>query len=183
MKICIDRTEGVYHWWEAKPGDPPDDVVDVPESTVAMWSAAVRLHGVVQDQLRALDDERILRGDRARSEPAIIRVVRKPPGQPPEIIMIAATLEALRAAIGGPQEHAAGIPLGNDEWADMFCNEEDKELVPNLRHPLAIGGYSSCGDFIRGTVLCCTHNDDGEVMGLTIQEAHTVCGCLSELSI
>ena len=70
-----------------------------------------------------------------------MKVVRKKPGMPPEIVYVDNTLEALQKEVGG---YIQAVPFSTD--CAIICNEEGK-LIP-LRPNLAF-----CGDVLFGTIL------------------------------
>ena len=70
-----------------------------------------------------------------------MKAVRKKPGEPPEIVEVENTLEALQKEVGG---YIQAVPFSTD--CAIICNEEGK-LIP-LRPNLAF-----CGETFFGTVL------------------------------
>lgn len=92
------------------------------------------------------------------------RVVVKQPGQPAEIVMVdwADNLSYLQSVVGGYIELVYLSPE-----LDMYINEEGKllELEPNLSFP---------GDTIVGPVVVCSHDDEGDTIGLTVAQAELI---------
>ena len=70
-----------------------------------------------------------------------MKAVRKKPGEPPEIVEVENTLEALQAEVGG---YIESFQIASD--CTILCNEEGKllPLEPNLLF---------CGEAFFGTVL------------------------------
>ena len=70
-----------------------------------------------------------------------MKAVRKKPGEPPEIVDVDNTLEALQAEVGG---YIESFQIASD--CTIICNEEGKllPLEPNLLF---------CGEAFFGTVL------------------------------
>lgn len=88
-------------------------------------------------------------------------VIRKDPGQPPELVVMENTLEALQQAVGGPIE---AVTLAQN--AVIICNEEGWlcGLPFNCRF---------CGINFAGTILVVGVDGD-EFSGLSNEDARAI---------
>jgi len=84
-----------------------------------------------------------------------MKVVVVKPGQSPEVVEIANTLQALQGAVGGYIE-TVSLPNG----LILICNEEGKLLNLPANRKL---GY----DYIAGDFLVTAGNDEGDFVSLS----------------
>lgn len=57
VRIVTGYEDGSYWWRHPLPGDPEDEIIEVPEDLVLLWEAHAKMDSAIQDQLRRLDTE------------------------------------------------------------------------------------------------------------------------------
>ena len=63
MRIVTHFSNGKYYYLEAASTAEDEDCIEVPDELVQMWNAAADAFGVMQEQLRRLDDEQTTPSD------------------------------------------------------------------------------------------------------------------------
>lgn len=120
-----------------------------------------------------------------------MQVVHKLPGQPPTIVEVATSLEALQALVGGYIERVPRYTPFASRWvlgeAIVVVNEEAlmMGLPPNVN---AGTGVNALLGVLRGPLFVCTDWSDpdgshGEFRGLTDAQAAEVVAILKEQSV
>ncbi len=108
-----------------------------------------------------------------------IRIVVKEPGKPAEVRMVENELEVLQKIVGGYLEMVVAPELGMKDRLYAYVNEEGR--LEGLDPSVVVKVNDREMQLLRGTLFLSKCDEQGEEVGLSMEEAERYRGALDKL--